>query len=129
MANGQKRNSRKISAVQDVGTSSQSEPVPNGNGPAKAYRHKDEKRRNIPPAAIAAEGRISSGGSTRLADPAYQARKAANRLASRERRKARRRHKVSLESVTVVRRKGGREVVVRTGMTGSTSTGDGDKSV
>jgi hypothetical protein len=65
----------------------------------------------------------------RLADPAYQARKAANRLASRERRKARRRHKVSLESVTVVRRKGGREVVVRTGMTGSTSTGDGDKSV
>jgi adenine-specific DNA-methyltransferase len=32
--------------------------VPNGNGPAKAYRHKGEKRRNIPPAAIAAEGRV-----------------------------------------------------------------------
>jgi adenine-specific DNA-methyltransferase len=30
----------------------------NGNGPAKAYRHKGEKRRNIPPAAIAAEGRV-----------------------------------------------------------------------
>jgi len=29
-----------------------------GNGPAKAYRHKGEKRRNIPPAAIAAEGRV-----------------------------------------------------------------------
>jgi hypothetical protein len=32
--------------------------APNGNGPAKAYRHKGEKRRNIPPAAIAAEGRV-----------------------------------------------------------------------
>ena len=32
--------------------------APNGNGPAKAYRHKDEKRRNIPPAAIAAEGKV-----------------------------------------------------------------------
>jgi adenine-specific DNA-methyltransferase len=32
--------------------------VPNGNGPAKTYRHKGEKRRNIPPAAIAAEGRV-----------------------------------------------------------------------
>jgi hypothetical protein len=32
--------------------------VDNGNGPAKAYRHKGEKRRNIPPAAIAAEGRV-----------------------------------------------------------------------
>jgi hypothetical protein len=30
----------------------------NGNGPAKAYRHKGEKRRNIPPAAIAAEGKV-----------------------------------------------------------------------
>lgn len=30
----------------------------NGNGPAKAYRHKGQKRRNIPPAAIAAEGRV-----------------------------------------------------------------------
>src|ERR1700674_1755909 len=29
-----------------------------GNGQAKAYRHKGEKRRNIPPAAIAAEGRV-----------------------------------------------------------------------
>jgi hypothetical protein len=33
-------------------------PAANGNGPAKAYRHKGEKRRNIPPAAIAAEGRV-----------------------------------------------------------------------
>lgn len=32
--------------------------APNGNGPAKAYRHKGEKRRNIPPAAIAAEGKV-----------------------------------------------------------------------
>jgi adenine-specific DNA-methyltransferase len=39
--------------------SSKSAP-PNGNGPAKTYRHKGEKRRNIPPAAIAAEGRVPS---------------------------------------------------------------------
>jgi adenine-specific DNA-methyltransferase len=32
----------------------------NGNGPAKAYRHKGEKRRNIPPAAIAAEGKVAA---------------------------------------------------------------------
>jgi adenine-specific DNA-methyltransferase len=32
--------------------------APNGNGPAKAYLHKGEKRRNIPPAAIAAEGKV-----------------------------------------------------------------------
>jgi adenine-specific DNA-methyltransferase len=32
--------------------------APSGNGPAKAYRHKGEKRTNIPPAAIAAEGRV-----------------------------------------------------------------------
>jgi hypothetical protein len=32
--------------------------APNGNGPAKAYRHRGEKRRNIPPAAIAAEGKV-----------------------------------------------------------------------
>jgi adenine-specific DNA-methyltransferase len=32
--------------------------APHGNGLAKAYRHKGEKRRNIPPAAIAAEGRV-----------------------------------------------------------------------
>ena len=32
--------------------------APNGNGPAKAYRHKGEKRRNIPPAAIAGEGKM-----------------------------------------------------------------------
>ena len=34
------------------------ETTPNGNGLAKAYRHKGEKRRNIPPAALAAEGRV-----------------------------------------------------------------------
>ena len=33
-------------------------PEANGNGLAKAYRHKSEKRTNIPPAAIAAEGRV-----------------------------------------------------------------------
>ena len=33
-------------------------PPLNGNGPVKAYRHRGEKRRNIPPAAIAAEGRV-----------------------------------------------------------------------
>jgi hypothetical protein len=33
-------------------------PAANGNGPAKTYRHKGEKRTNIPPAAIDAEGRV-----------------------------------------------------------------------
>jgi len=36
----------------------QTPPVTSSNGPATAYRHKGEKRRNIPPAAIAAEGRV-----------------------------------------------------------------------
>jgi adenine-specific DNA-methyltransferase len=35
----------------------------NGNGPARAYRHKGEKRTNIPPAAIAAEGRVPAAPS------------------------------------------------------------------
>ena len=32
--------------------------IANGNGPAKTYRHKGKTRPNIPPAAIAAEGRV-----------------------------------------------------------------------
>jgi hypothetical protein len=63
-----------------------------------------------------------------LADPTYQARKAANKLGSRQRRKARRQHKASLESVIFVRRKGGREVVVRIG-TKATGTSAGDETV
>jgi adenine-specific DNA-methyltransferase len=43
---------------EDAPTTQGTVPSLNGNGPAKAYRHKGEKRRNIPPAAIAAEGRV-----------------------------------------------------------------------
>jgi adenine-specific DNA-methyltransferase len=50
---GRDSNAR-VSANSELKTST----VPNGNGPAKTYRHKGEKRRNIPPAAIAAEGRV-----------------------------------------------------------------------
>ena len=36
-------------------------PTAIGNGPAKAYRHKGEKRRNIPPTGIAADGAGATG--------------------------------------------------------------------
>ncbi len=56
MARGRPRTGSSARAPADNATAAAT--APNGNGPAKAYRHKGEKRRNIPPAAIAAEGRV-----------------------------------------------------------------------
>jgi adenine-specific DNA-methyltransferase len=58
MARGRPRTGSAARAAAGNAIATGAEPAPNGNGPAKAYRHKGEKRRNIPPAAIAAEGRV-----------------------------------------------------------------------
>ena len=58
MARGRHRTGRTVRAVMNDAIATKAVPAPNGNGPAKAYRHKGAKRRNIPPAAIAAEGRV-----------------------------------------------------------------------
>jgi hypothetical protein len=71
-----------------------------------------EKRRLEHEARIEAARQAKA---VRLADPAYQAKKAAERLKRRQKRKARRQRQTSLKSVTVVQWEGGREVVVQTG--------------
>src|ERR1700719_2277777 len=58
MATGDGRGGSKARAPSENEIATATALAPNGNGPAKAYRHKGEKRRNIPPAAIAAEGRV-----------------------------------------------------------------------
>ena len=58
MAMGRPRRGAAARAPASDDIATEAAPGANGNGPAKAYRHKGEKRRNIPPAAIAAEGRV-----------------------------------------------------------------------
>jgi adenine-specific DNA-methyltransferase len=58
MATGRPRGGSKGPAPAENEIATATALAPNGNGPAKAYRHKGEKRRNIPPAAIAAEGKV-----------------------------------------------------------------------
>jgi adenine-specific DNA-methyltransferase len=58
MARGRPGGGRKARAPAENEIAAATALAPNGNGPAKAYRHKGEKRRNIPPAAIAAEGKV-----------------------------------------------------------------------
>jgi adenine-specific DNA-methyltransferase len=58
MARGKPRTQTAARSPADDPIATRISPAPNGNGPAKVYRHKGEKRRNIPPAAIAAEGKV-----------------------------------------------------------------------
>jgi hypothetical protein len=58
MAKGSTKSGSKALAPAEKDITTATALVPNGNGPAKAYRHKGEKRSNIPPAAIAAEGKV-----------------------------------------------------------------------
>jgi adenine-specific DNA-methyltransferase len=60
MAKGRPWTGTAARAPGDNATAAAAATATNGNGPAKAYRHKGEKRRNIPPAAIAAEGKVPS---------------------------------------------------------------------